>query len=94
VRNCPIIFQNRAFLLLTMTGMFRTLIFSHIIVFAAGFTAGKMIDGDELSLYREAHESNFTRFRRRAAEIALGSVVLGTVIVVARMASRKSSINN
>jgi hypothetical protein len=53
-----------------------------------------MIDGDELSLYREAHESSFSRFRRRAEKIALGSVVLGTVVLVARMASRKSSTNN
>jgi hypothetical protein len=77
-----------------MTMKARTLFFSHIIVFAAGFTAGKMIDGDELSLYREAHESSFSRFRRRAEKIALGSVVLGTVVLVARMASRKSSTNN
>jgi hypothetical protein len=43
------------------------LILSHIVIFAAGFTAGKIIDGDELSTYRAAHESTFTRFRRTAA---------------------------
>jgi hypothetical protein len=76
-----------------MTGTVRAFILSHIVIFAAGFTAGKMIDGDELSTYRAAHESTLTRFRRRAEKIALGTVVLGTVIFVARVATRKSSKN-
>jgi hypothetical protein len=88
------IFRNRAFsLLLTMTVLVRNLIFSHIIVFAAGVTAGKLIDADELNIYREVHESSFTRFRRKAAKIALGTAVLGTVVLIARMSSRRSSKN-
>lgn len=84
-------FRNRVFLLLTMTAMVRNLIVSHICVFVAGVTAGKLIDADELNIYREVHESSFTRFRRKAAKIALGTAVLGTVVLVARMASRRSS---
>jgi hypothetical protein len=74
-----------------MTAMVRNLIVSHICVFVAGVTAGKLIDADELNIYREVHESSFTRFRRKAAKIALGTAVLGTVVLVARMASRRSS---
>jgi uncharacterized membrane protein len=76
-----------------MTVMVRNLIFSHIIVFVAGVTAGKLIDADELNIYREVHESSFTRFRRKAAKIGLGTLVLGSVVVIARMASRRSSKN-
>jgi uncharacterized membrane protein len=74
-----------------MTVLVRNLIFSHIIVFAAGVTAGKLIDADELNIYREVHESSFTRFRRKATKIALGTAVLGTVVLIARMSSRRSS---
>jgi hypothetical protein len=84
---------NSILFLVTMTAMVRNLIFSHIVVFAAGVAAGKMIDADELNVYREVHESSFTRFRRRAEKIALGTVVLGTVVLVAKMASRRSSKN-
>lgn len=76
-----------------MTAMVRNLIFSHVIVFVAGVTAGKLIDADELNLYREVHENGFTRVRRKASKIALGTAILGTVVLVARMASRRSSKN-
>jgi hypothetical protein len=74
-----------------MTALVRNLIFSHIIVFAAGVTAGKLIDADELNIYRDIHDSSFTRFRRKAAKIALGTAVLGTIVLIARMSSRRSS---
>jgi len=69
----------------------RTLLVSHVVVFTAGFALGKMIDADELSTYRAAHESSFTRFRRKAEKIALGVVALGTVIFVARVTHRSKS---
>ena len=70
----------------------RALIVSHMVLFTAGFALGKMIDADELNTYRAAHESSFTRFRRKAEKIALGVVALGTVILVARATHRSSKI--
>lgn len=76
-----------------MTATVRTLILSHVVLFAAGFAAGKIIDRDELQNYRSAHESSFTKYRRKLEKLALGTVVIGTVVLVARAATRSSKSN-
>jgi hypothetical protein len=72
-----------------MTAMVRSLIVSHVVAFAAGFYLGKTMDADELSLYRDAHESTMSKIRRKAGTIAIGAVALGTAIIIVRMAFRK-----
>jgi hypothetical protein len=72
-----------------MTATVRTLIFSHLTIFAAGFASGKLIHADELNTYREIHESDFTRFLRKFKRVALGVGMLGAVVLVARASGRK-----
>jgi hypothetical protein len=71
-----------------MTVTFRTLIFSHFAMFAAGFAAGKLIHADELNTYRELHESDLTRFLRKSKKWVFGIGILGAVVLVSK-ASRK-----
>lgn len=71
-----------------MTALVRTLIFTHVTVFAAGFMAGKSIDADELDLYRNMHESRLSRARRNAGKLGLAVAAAGVVILVGRMAAR------
>lgn len=68
----------------------RTLIISHLVVFGAGVALGKLIDADELSTYREAYESPWAKLRRRAGTLALGTVAVGGLITVIRVATRSS----
>jgi Ni/Fe-hydrogenase subunit HybB-like protein len=63
----------------------RALLVSHTIFFVAGFAAGKLIDRDELEIYRSIHETGFTKFRRTAERVALGILALGTVIIAVRI---------
>jgi hypothetical protein len=70
----------------------RTLIFSHVVAFAGGFYLGKTMDADELSLYRDAHESTMSKRRRKAGTVAISAVVLGTTIVILRMSFPKKQI--
>lgn len=72
--------------------MVRSLIFSHVVVFAGGFYLGKTMDADELSLYRDAHESTMSKIRRKAGTVAIGAVALGTTIIIVRMAFRKKGL--
>ena len=62
----------------------KVLIGSHIAIFVAGFALGKSIDADELATYRDIHESSFTRLRRKAGQVAIGLVTIGTFVVLAR----------
>jgi hypothetical protein len=75
-------------LTIIMTANARALILSHVVVFVAGFAAGKLMDKDELEMYRSLHESSFTKFRKLAEKVALGMLAMGTLIVAVR-ASRK-----
>jgi hypothetical protein len=70
----------------------RTLIFSHVVAFAGGFYLGKTMDADELSLYRDAHESTMSKIRRKAGTVAISAVALGTTIMILRMTLRKKDI--
>jgi len=74
-----------------MTAVVRALITSHVVAFGAGFYFGKTLDADELNMYREAHESTMSKIRRKAGTFAIGSVVLGTIIVAVRMATKKKA---
>ena len=65
-----------------------TLIVTHLTVFATGEIAGKQINADKLNLYRESNESSFTRWRRRAVNIAVGVGTLSTIILVVRAVRR------
>lgn len=69
----------------------RTLIATHLVVFAAGFVLGKSIDADELELYRDLHESSWTKMKRKAGTVGVGILILGSTFVVVRLASRMSS---
>jgi hypothetical protein len=74
-----------------MTAIVRTLVATHIISFVVGFAAGKYIDHDELSQYRQLHESSWTRFERRLARGVLGLGALGTVAIIVRLTFAMSS---
>lgn len=65
-----------------------TLIATHLMVFAVGVYAGKQINSDELNLYRESNESAFTRWKRRATQIAIGVGTLSTMVLVVRATQR------
>lgn len=65
-----------------------TLIATHLMVFAVGVYAGKQINADELNLYRESNESPFTRWKRRAVQVAIGVGTLSTIILVVRATRR------
>ena len=69
----------------TMTAAVRTLILSHVTVFAAGFAAGKYVNADELNTYREIHENSFTRFKRKAGTLGLAVVAVGTIAILLRV---------
>lgn len=62
----------------------RALLLSHSIFFAAGFAAGKLIDHDELMIYRSLHETGATKFRRAAERVALGLLAMATLIATVR----------
>lgn len=66
----------------------RTLIVSHLVVFGAGVYVGKAVDAGELSTYREAYESPWSKLRRKAGVVAIGAVAVGGLVVVARAAFR------
>jgi hypothetical protein len=70
---------------------FRALLASHTLAFVAGFAAGKLINQDELEMYRSAHESSLTRAKRRASAVGLGILALGSIIVIVRVTSRPRS---
>jgi hypothetical protein len=64
---------------------------SHFALFIGGVVVGKKINGDELSMYRETHESRFTRWTRKATNVALGLGFVSTMIVIVR-ASRRAAL--
>ena len=65
---------------------FRTLLVSHLVVFGAGVYVGKALDAGELATYREAYESPWAKMRRKMGAVALGTVAVGSLIVVVRVA--------
>lgn len=67
------------------------MILSHFVVFTAGVAAGYSINADELSTYRDLHESRFSRFKRKASHIGLGVFILGSIIMVSKLASAGTS---
>jgi hypothetical protein len=71
----------------------RTFLLSHCIVFVGGFAVGKMINQDELEIYRSIHESNVTKFRRNATTIAFSILAVGTLYAVIRVTTRKEITN-
>lgn len=69
----------------------RTLILSHLVVFGAGVYVGKAIDAGELATYREAHESTWSRLRRKAGTVAIGAAAVGLLMFAVKVAFRSSS---
>ena len=72
----------------------KTLIFSHLALFGAGVYVGKTIDAGELAIYREAHESWYSRLRRKAGVVTLGAVAVGGLAVLVKLALRSSRRKN
>ena len=69
----------------------KRLAITHSLVFVAGFAIGKYIDYDELSTYRELHESTMSRWRRRAGTTAIGVLCIGTTIMLIKATNKLSS---
>lgn len=67
----------------------RALVASHFLVFVSGVVAGKFINQDELDMYRSAHESTASKFKRSARNVAYGMLALGILVIGARSATRK-----
>lgn len=68
-----------------------TLIATHTAVFLTGVVIGKKMDADELNMYRDAHESRFTKFVRKATNVAIGLGDLSTFVVIVRVGQRASA---
>mmetsp|Transcript_118692 Transcript_118692/g.332399 ORF Transcript_118692/g.332399 Transcript_118692/m.332399 type:complete len:122 (-) Transcript_118692:243-608(-) len=66
----------------------QTLLLSHSFFFAAGFVLGKYVDYEELTTYREIHESSFSKWRRRLGGAALGAASVMTLFAVFRATSK------
>jgi hypothetical protein len=64
------------------------LVGSHLVFFVAGVAVGKFIDYDELSNYRSHHESTMTRFKRRAGQLGMAVVAVGTIAAIFKIATR------
>ena len=69
---------------MTASSPTRTLLVTHTLLFAMGVVVGHRLNADELSLYRSAHESNLSRWKRRAVNATLGLASLTTVVVAIR----------
>lgn len=67
------------------------LVATHATVFLVGVVIGKKMDADELAVYRDAHESRFTRWTRKASNVAIGVGVLSTFIIIVRVTQRASA---
>jgi hypothetical protein len=67
----------------------RTLIVSHLVVLGVGVYAGREMNADELSTYRGAYESTWSRLRRQAGVLSIGAVVVGGLLLVGRLVSRR-----
>jgi hypothetical protein len=77
-----------------MPGRIRTvqiLIGSHVIVFFAGFAAGKLLDYEELENYRVKHETLSHRITRHASHFGLAILAISAVTVVFKLTSRKKN---
>lgn len=72
-----------------MTSPVRVVVASHLIIFVAGIALGKSWDNDELSMYREAHESWLTKIRRKSKWLLVGVGGLTTFILVTRAVTVK-----
>ena len=59
----------------------RVLMGTHVIIFVAGVVVGKLIDYDELQSYRSHYESTTTRIKRRAGQLGIAVLALGTFSV-------------
>ena len=70
----------------------QTLLLSHSLVFVTGFAVGKFVDYEELSSYRDQHESTMARFRRRAGNICIGVLTLGAIAFVMRTTASSPKI--
>ena len=68
----------------------KKLLMTHSLVFLVGFAAAKFTDYDELSNYRDAHEGLYAKWRRRAGSVGIGALVLGTVVVAVRVATKST----
>lgn len=64
----------------------KTVVASHLLVFAAGVFIGRGINAEELNAYRVAHESVFDRIRRRAGQVTAGVAVVVTLALTAKAA--------
>ena len=69
----------------------QTLVTTHALAFVAGFVAAKAWHYDEISNYREMHETSLTKVKRWAASGAFGLLALGTLRLVLRAATPSKS---
>ena len=67
----------------------RTLVASHIVVFAAGCVLGSSWNADELALFREANDTWLTKLKRNGKWVLVGIGGLTTVLLMARVATTK-----
>lgn len=65
----------------------QTLVTTHALAFVAGFMAAKAWHYDELSTYREMHESTLTKVKRWASTGVFGLVAVGALRLVMRAAA-------
>ena len=62
----------------------QTLVSTHALAFVAGFMAAKAWHYDELSTYRELHESTLTKVKRWASTGAFGLLAVGALRLMLR----------
>ena len=72
-----------------MNSPVRVVVASHLIIFVAGIALGKSWDNDELSMYREAHESWLTKLKRKSKWLLVGVGSLTTIVLVTRAVATK-----
>jgi hypothetical protein len=71
-----------------MTKLVRTMLASHLVIFGAGFYAGRATLADELDLYRSANESTASRVWRKVQQVAIGAVAIGSLGIFIRLSVR------
>jgi len=86
-----VLFRSVLFSVDVMTPPIRTLLASHLVVFAAGCALGTAWNADELIMYREANEGWLSKLRRKGKWVLVGIGGLTTVLLVARAAASKKA---
>lgn len=68
-----------------------TLALTHSAAFALGVFVGWKSNNDELNLYREAHESTLSKWKRHAVNIAIAVGAVSTMVLAVRASHRMGS---